>query len=99
MTKKLTVTVSTEVCAALHQQVGPGRIVVFVERHVTPHSRLPDDLEGAYQAYAAWLDSAQGGAEAAELDDWPAGDLAPEPESGEDRRPDAWYDKVGAAER
>jgi len=48
LTKKLTVAVSTEVCAGLHRQVGPGRIVVFVERHVTPHLRLPDDLEGAY---------------------------------------------------
>ncbi len=99
MAKKLTITVSAEVYAALHQQVGPGRIAAFIERHVAPHLRLPDDLEGAYQAYAAWLDSAEGGAEAAELDDWLAGDLAPEPEPGEARWPDAWYDKMGPAER
>jgi len=38
-------------------------------------------------------------AEAAQLDDWLTGDLAPEPEPGEARWPDAWYDKMGPAER
>ena len=98
MAKKLTITVSAEMYAALHQQVGPGRIAAFIERHLAPHLRLPDDLEKAYDAYAAWLDSDDGEAEAAELDDWTSSDLAPDPEPGEDRWPAAWYEKMGAAE-
>ena len=99
MAKKLTITVSPELYAALHQQVGPGRIAAFIERHVSPHLRLPDSLEAAYQEYAAWLGSAEGAHESAELDAWESADLAPDEESVDDHWPDTWYDKMGATER
>ena len=97
MTRKLTITVSDEVYAALYHDVGRGRIAGFVERHLRPHLRLRDDHEREYAAYADWLDSKDGEAETAEMDDWLASDAATDREDEQDRWPDAWYRKAGLA--
>ncbi len=94
MARKLTITVSDEVYAALYQDVGPGRIAGFIERHLRPHLRLEDDLERDYAAYAEWLAGGEGGAEAAEIDDWLAGAADAVDEADENRWPEAWRRKL-----
>ncbi len=97
MARKLTLTVSDDVYAALHRQVGRGRIAGFVERHLRPHLRLHNELEREYAAYAKWLASDDGAAEAAEIEDWLAIGEDVDAEGEEDRWPDSWYGKGGLA--
>ena len=98
MAKKLTITVSDQVYAALYNDVGRGRIAAFVERHLRPHLRLSDDLERAYGAYGEWLDSKEGRSEAADLDDWFASDSVLDAVTDEDRWPESWRVDEGPAE-
>ena len=75
MSKKLTITVSEDVYARLHERVGRGRISRFLEELARPHLREPN-MEAAYREMAA--DEAR----EAEAADWVgslAGDVEDEP--------------------
>lgn len=75
MTRKLTVTVSEDTCARLHQVVGRQHISRFLED--LARSRLIEgDLEAAYREMAA---GRKREAEAAEWTEALAGDAAGEP--------------------
>mgnify|MGYP001095598165 CR=1 FL=1 len=75
MLKKLTITVSEELYAGLHRQVGRRRISRFLEELARPHL-LERDMRAAYREMAA--DEAR----EAEAQDWAeslVGDLQDEP--------------------
>ncbi len=97
MARKLTITVSDEVYAALYHDVGAGRIAAFVERHLRPLLRLGDDLEKDYAAYAEWLAGGDGETEAAEIDDWLSGDADTPDAAEENSWPESWRRKAGPA--
>jgi predicted CopG family antitoxin len=51
MSKKLTITVSEEVYAGLHQVIGRRKISRFIEEIARPHV-IPQDLAAAYREMA-----------------------------------------------
>ena len=93
MTRKLTITVSDEVYAALHRDIGSRRIARFIERHIRLHLRLATDLERRYAEYEAYLDNAEGRDEAAEIDDWLATPPPDELDREENAWPEPWHDR------
>jgi len=72
MSKKLTITVSEEVYAGLHQVIGRRKISRFIEEIARPHV-IPQDLAAAYREMA--MDESRE-AEALEWSEGLIGDVA-----------------------
>ncbi len=95
MTKKLTITLSDEVYAALHSQLGRRRIAGFIEQLLRRRLRLSDELERQYAGYAEWLASAERREETAEVADWLSDGGLVGLAADENDWPESWYAKAG----